>query len=136
MLRPFLMIKRFFCRGLDIRVALEKFESILVDRWSMNPDENVLVDVSPSLGLLNRAILTTCDAFFMPAMPDLFSMYGVRNIGQTLLRWKKSYDSLYNAINPQLKYLFSEKFVQFLGFTIYNARVMKKSGEQLPHGKG
>lgn len=132
------------------RITLSQFESILVDRWSMNPDENVLsvrtmtqfrtiatrytnqfdyeyvfVDVSPSLGLLNRAVLTSCDAFFMPATPDLFSMYGVRNIGQTLLRWKKSYDSLYNAVNPQIKCLFPEKFVQFLGFTIYNARGRK-----------
>lgn len=116
----------------------------------MNPDENVLavrtmtqfrtiatrytelfgydyvfVDVSPSLGLLNRAILTTCDNFFMPAMRDLFSMYGVRNIGQTLLRWKKSYDSLCTTINPQLRCLFPEIFVQFLGYTIYNARGRK-----------
>lgn len=76
--------------------------------------EYVFVDVSPSLGLLNRAVLTSCDAFFMPATPDLFSMHGVRNIGQTLLRWKKSYDSLYNAVNPQIKCLFTEKSVQYI----------------------
>lgn len=61
----------------------------------------------------------------MPATRDLFSMYGVRNIGQTLPRWKKSSDSLCNAIKPQLRYLFPEKFVQFLGYTIYNARGRK-----------
>lgn len=129
------------------RITLSQFESILADRWSISPDENVLAirtitqfrtiatryaeafdyeyvfaDVSPSLGLLNRAIITTCDAFFMPATPDLFSMYGIRNIGQSLLRWKKSYISLYNAIGTPLKSLFAPDFVKFLGYTIYNAR--------------
>ncbi len=129
------------------RITLSQFESILADRWSISPDENVLAirtitqfrtiatryaetygyeyvffDVSPSLGLLNRAILTTCDAFFMPATPDLFSMYGIRNIGQSLIRWKKSYDSMYNAVGVQLKKLFAPDFVKFLGYTIYNAR--------------
>lgn len=129
------------------RITLSQFESTLADRWSISPDENVLairtitqfrtiatryaekykyeyifLDVSPSLGLLNRAIITTCDAFFMPATPDLFSMYGIRNIGQSLTRWKKSYNSLYNAIGEQLRNLFAPDFVKFLGYTIYNAR--------------
>lgn len=129
------------------RITLSQFESILADRWTISPDENVLairtitqfrtiatryaenygydfvlLDVSPSLGLLNRAIITTCDAFFMPATPDLFSMYGIRNIGQSLVRWKKSYRSLYDAIGEQLRSLFAPDFVKFLGYTIYNAR--------------
>lgn len=129
------------------RITLSQFESTLADRWTISSDENVLsirtitqfrtiakryaesykfdyifIDVSPSLGLLNRAIITTCDAFFMPASPDLFSMYGIRNIGQSLVIWKKSYDSLYNTISPQLKSLLPSVDVKFLGYTIYNAR--------------
>ncbi len=132
------------------RITLSQFEGILADRWSISPDENVLtirtitqfrtiakrytekygyeyvfVDVSPSLGLLNRAIITSCDAFFMPATPDLFSMYGIRNIGQSLEKWKRSYQSLYNAVNQPLKALFAPTFVKFLGYTIYNARGRK-----------
>lgn len=84
--------------------------------------EYVFVDVSPSLGLLNRAIVTSCDVFFMPATPDLFSMYGIRNIGQTLEKWKKSYETLYEGVNPKLRFLFPSKFVKFIGYTIYNAR--------------
>ena len=105
------------------RITLSQFESVLADRWSISPDENVLavrtitqfrtiatrytekygyeyvfVDVSPSLGLLNRAIITSCDAFFMPATPDLFSMYGIRNIGQTLEKWKQSYQAIYRGV--------------------------------------
>lgn len=61
----------------------------------------------------------------MPATPDLFSMYGIRNIGQALNKWKKSYISLYNSVNPQLRELFSPDFVKFVGYTIYNARGRK-----------
>lgn len=129
------------------RITLSQFEGILADRWTISPDENVLsirtitqfrtiakryakkynfdfvfIDVSPSLGLLNRAIITTCDAFFMPAAPDLFSMYGVRNIGQSLERWKKSYNSLYEGLAIPLKKLLPSTYVKFLGYTIYNAR--------------
>lgn len=129
------------------RITLSQFESVLADRWSISPDENVLavrtitqfrtiatrytekygyeyvfVDVSPSLGLLNRAIITSCDAFFMPATPDLFSMYGIRNIGQTLEKWKQSYQAIYRGVNPQLRSLFASDFVKFVGYTIYNAR--------------
>lgn len=132
------------------RITLSQFEGILADRWSISPDENVLairtitqfrtiarryaekydyeyifVDVSPSLGLLNRAIITSCDAFIMPATPDLFSMYGIRNIGQSIEKWKKSYGALYNAVAPQLRQLFAPEFVKFIGYTIYNARGRK-----------
>ena len=129
------------------RITLSQFEGVLADRWSISPDENVLavrtitqfrtiatryaqkygyeyifVDVSPSLGLLNRAIITSCDAFIMPATPDLFSMYGIRNIGQSLQKWKKSYQALYEGVDSQLRVLFAPNFVKFIGYTIYNAR--------------
>lgn len=132
------------------RITLSQFEGVLADRWSISPDENVLairtitqfrtiamryakqlgyeyvfVDVSPSLGLLNRAIITSCDAFFMPATPDLFSMYGIRNIGQSLIKWKKSYQALYESVKVQLRPLFAPDFVKFIGYTIYNARGRK-----------
>lgn len=132
------------------RITLSQFEGILAERWGTSPDDNVLtirtitqfrtmatryaktfnyeyvlVDVSPSLGVLNRAILMSCDSFFMPATPDLFSMYGIRNIGQSLNRWEKSYNLLMDSITPQLKKLFAPEFVKFLGYTIYNARGRK-----------
>src|SRR3989338_775470 len=44
----------------------------------------VIVDTSPSLGALNKVIISTVDGFFVPALPDLFSLYGIRNIGRAL----------------------------------------------------
>lgn len=83
----------------------------------------VLIDVSPSLGLLNRSILTTSDTFFMPTNPDLFSMYGIRNIGQSLKCWNSHYDStVFSKLTPMQKALFPNEHVKFLGYTLYNAK--------------
>jgi len=128
-------------------ITLSQFETVLADRWS-NPSDGdvlsirtmtqfrtiskrysaefgfdfVLVDVSPSLGLLNRAIVTTCDSFFMPVTPDLFSMYGIRNIGQSLKKWENSSIQINNIKTRALRALYPEDCVKFLGYTIYKAQ--------------
>lgn len=86
-------------------ITLSQFENTLAERWRINLEEHVLtirtitefrtiairyaelfnydyifVDVSPNLGVLNHAIISTCDAFFMPVMPNLISI---------LVKWKK-----------------------------------------------
>lgn len=48
----------------------------------------VLVDVGPNLGALNRAALVTADSVVVPLAPDLYSLQGLRNVGQTLRRWR------------------------------------------------
>lgn len=129
-------------------ITLSQFETVLADRWS-NPIDGdvlsirtmtqfrtiskrysaefgfdfVLVDVSPSLGLLNRAIVTTCDSFFMPVTPDLFSMYGIRNIGQSLNKWEDSSIQIENIKRSSLRALYPEECVKFMGYTIYKAQV-------------
>lgn len=82
----------------------------------------VIVDTSPSLGILNKVIISTVDGFLVPCLPDMFSLYGIRNIGTSLLKWKKEFDSLYTLLSSEKRAEFPEKFVSFLGFTIYNAK--------------
>ena len=82
----------------------------------------VIVDTSPSLGQLNKTILTTVDAFLIPCAPDLFSLYGIRNIGSSLHRWTTELKTLYSLIPPSRRPAFPESFVGFLGYTIYNAK--------------
>jgi len=87
----------------------------------------VIIDTSPSLGALNRNILSQADGFIIPANPDLFSLYGIRNIGSALALWKKQYDSIFALLSDAKRHDFSEKFVRFLGFTLYNARRLQGS---------
>jgi cellulose biosynthesis protein BcsQ len=91
------------------RLSLHKYENKIAERWSgMYQSDNlairtvtnirsictnysseyqydyVLIDTSPSLGILNKVIISTVDGFFVPAQPDMFSLYGIRNIGNAL----------------------------------------------------
>lgn len=51
----------------------------------------VLLDVGPNLGAINRAALLAADFVVTPLAPDLFSMQGLRNLGPTLLDWRRAW---------------------------------------------
>lgn len=82
----------------------------------------VLIDTSPSLGALNKVIISTVDGFFIPASPDLFSLYGIKNIGKSLGAWKDEFNIIYKLISDEKRGAFPKNFVTFLGYTIYNAK--------------
>ena len=86
----------------------------------------VLIDTSPSLGALNKVIISTVDGFIVPCLPDMFSMYGIRNIGSSLKQWKQEFDTIYKLISNSKRERFPNEFVQFLGYTIYNAKKYQK----------
>ena len=82
----------------------------------------VVIDTSPSLGMLNKVIISTVDGFIIPCLPDMFSAYGIRNIGRSLSVWKKEFDTIYSLISNSKRKKFPDNFVKFLGYTIYNAK--------------
>lgn len=129
------------------RITINQFESRLSERWSgayqgvplsirtisqiRHIAENygtqqgfdfVIIDTSPSLGTLNKVIISTVDGFVIPALPDMFSLYGIRNIGNSLTQWKKEFDTIYQLISDEKRSYFPQNFVRFLGYTIYNAK--------------
>lgn len=50
-----------------------------------------LVDVGPNLGAINRATLIAGDYYAVPMASDLFSLQGLRNIGERLDIWKSGW---------------------------------------------
>ena len=129
------------------RLSIHKYENKIAERWSgayqgdnlsirtitnirnicqlyskQNNYDYIIVDTSPSLGILNKTIISTVDGFFVPAQPAMFSLYGIRNIGSSLSLWQKEFKTIYGLISEEKRKRFPEKFVQFLGYTIYNAR--------------
>lgn len=104
---------------INIRRICEKYSSIY------NYDY-ILIDTSPSLGILNKVIISTVDGFLIPASPDMFSMYGIRNIGDSLEQWQNEFNIIYQLISKEKRNKFPQKFVQFLGYTIYNAKKQSK----------
>lgn len=82
----------------------------------------VIMDTSPSLGTLNKVIISTTDGFLIPCMPDMFSLYGIRNIGNALTVWQKQFDTIYHLLSDEKRKSFPKNFVRLLGFTVYNAK--------------
>jgi cellulose biosynthesis protein BcsQ len=89
--------------------------------------EFVIMDTSPSLGILNKVAISTADGFIIPCGPDVFSLYGIRNIGRALKQWRSEFEVMQGLLSVAKRRDFPSSFVQFLGFTIYNAR--KYSGQ-------
>lgn len=81
-----------------------------------------IIDTSPSLGILNKVIISTSTGFFVPCMPDMFSTFGITNIGMALKMWKTQFDTMYSLLTDKKRAAFPNEFVKFLGFTIYNAK--------------
>lgn len=138
------------CPNLDLipgRLTLHMYENKITSRWSdafqgeplalrtitkiralateyaeKEKYEFVIMDTSPSLGSLNKAIISTVDGFVIPFMQDMFSLYGIRNIGNALSEWRKNYEIIQSLISEQKRNLFPSDFVKFLGYTVYNAK--------------
>jgi cellulose biosynthesis protein BcsQ len=102
--------------------TLSEIRRLLLQYATEHNYDYVIVDTSPSLGQLNKTILTTVDAFLIPCAPDLFSLYGIRNIGNSLSRWTAELKTLYQLIPATRRPSLPSKFVGFLGYTIYNAK--------------
>lgn len=84
--------------------------------------EIIIFDTSPSLGALNRHLLSLADGFLIPCSPDLFSVYGIRNIGDALRTWRKQFDSIFHFLSDSKRALFPNRFVKFIGYTLYNSK--------------
>ena len=91
----------------------------------------VIIDTSPSLGMLNKIVISTVDGFIIPCSPDLFSLYGIKNIGKALSVWHREFSTCYQIISEEKRREFPEKPVRFLGYVIYNAKKRSDARNEL-----
>lgn len=84
--------------------------------------EVAILDTSPSLGMLNRVIISMSTGFFVPCMPDMFSTFGLTNIGLALRTWSSQFSTMYSVLSDKKRGSFPPNFVKFLGYTLYNAK--------------
>jgi cellulose biosynthesis protein BcsQ len=84
--------------------------------------EVAILDTSPSLGIMNRVIISMSTGFFVPCMPDMFSTFGLTNIGLALKQWQNQFSTMYSVLSDKKRGAFPPHFVKFLGYTIYNAK--------------
>lgn len=70
-------------RTLWLETLLENYE----DQYDV-----VLFDIGPSLGALNRSVLSASDYFITPMGADIFSIVALRNIAEWIISWTQSYE--------------------------------------------
>lgn len=75
-------------KGLRITSAIWR---ILQNSAQACEAELILVDMGPNLGAINRTILLSADYIVIPLAADLFSLQGLKNLGETLRKWKKDW---------------------------------------------
>ena len=101
---------------------LTAIRSLCIEAGKKYGYEIAILDTSPSLGMMNRVIISTSTGFFVPCMPDMFSTFGLTNIGLALRTWRSQFDTMYSLLSDKKRSIFPTHFVKLLGYTIYNAR--------------
>lgn len=101
---------------------LTAIRTICLEAAKKHGYEVAILDTSPSLGMLNRVIISMSTGFFVPCMPDMFSTFGLTNIGLALRTWQSQFSTMYSVLSDRKRSAFPPGFVKFLGYTIYNAR--------------
>jgi cellulose biosynthesis protein BcsQ len=108
---------------------------------SHRPNYDVaFIDVSPSLGALNRSVLLSCDNFITPLGADAFSLLGVRNISRWISGWIDYYEvALEQAerLNPGAleKFEISREIpirAGYVGYTLQQYIAKSKEGVRRP----
>jgi len=70
----------------------------LIEKGMQEEVDIFVLDTSPSLGSLNRAVMLGADYFTVPMNPDGFSVQGVENFGLTLERWRRDWKITAKAV--------------------------------------
>ncbi len=105
-----------------------------------NDYDLVLIDVSPSLGALNRSALLSCNYFITPLGADAFSLLGLRNISRWMSGWIDYYEiglEQSERLNPGTLERFSvprDIHIKkgFIGYTLQQYIAKSKGGERRP----
>ena len=100
----------------------------------------IFVDVSPSLGALNRSVLLSSDYFITPLGADAFSLLGIRNISRWMDGWIEYYQvglEQSNRLNPgNLDKFHVPRDIPikegYVGYTLQQYIAKSKGGERRP----
>ncbi|PTY00623.1 chromosome partitioning protein [Spartobacteria bacterium LR76] len=123
-------------------LALSSFESNLSEAWAKCLDRQepafrttsafyriiresgesfradiALIDVGPNFGAINRAALISADAVVIPVAPDLFSIQGLRNLGPTLMDWRREWQTRLE-LNPADDLVLPSAVMRPLGYVV------------------
>ena len=98
----------------------------------------IFIDVGPSLGAINRAVLIGSDYFVVPMSSDIFSLMAIRNISLSLIEWKRLLGKGLEEykIKEQSDYLIGQNpavwRLSFAGYLIQQYTAKTSEGQRRP----
>lgn len=81
-----------------------------------NADFNI-IDIGPNFGAINRATLIAADYVVVPMAADLFSLQGLKNLGNRLDNWHTEWEDRTNR-NPEPTLLLPKGIMKPLGYVV------------------
>src|SRR5258706_879597 len=112
--------------ALRAQSAIHRYIEFARDKISA---ELVLIDLGPTLGALNRAMLASSGYVITPDAPDLFSIQGTENLGNKLVGWRKECDQC-NAASDNKSLSIPQGRPTYLGYVVqmHNLRTNSQGG--------
>ena len=114
--------------------SIDKYESAAMaakiqELEALKKFDLIVCDLGPSLGALNRAALVAADFVVIPMGPDLFSLYGLRNLGPVLKSWRKQWKARHRNFKENhsgSKFDLPSGEMQPLGYIVNRHSVLRK----------
>lgn len=96
----------------------------------------ILVDMGPNLGAINRTILISSDHIVIPMTPDRYALQGLKNLGDTLVDWRQSWDDAKRRKKPEVDFDLPVGIMQPLGYIViqHSERQRRGDGKTYPVG--
>ena len=76
--------------------VVSSFYRIILEASAKFEVEYCIIDVGPNFGALNRAVLIAADYVVVPMAADLFSLQGLKNLGNRLGTWKTEWEDRFS----------------------------------------
>jgi chromosome partitioning protein len=76
-----------------------------------------IIDIGPNFGAINRATLIAADYVIVPMAADLFSLQGLKNLGNRLDDWHKEWEDRSNR-NPEPTLFLPKGIMKPLGYVV------------------
>jgi len=84
------------------------------DHWGA---DYVIIDIGPNFGAINRATLIAADYVVVPMAADLFSLQGLKNLGNQLGTWKGQWADRASR-NPESSLILPAGNIKPLGYVV------------------
>ncbi len=98
------------------RIVSSFYRVILEANKRFEADFNI-IDIGPNFGAINRATLIAADYVVVPMAADLFSLQGLKNLGNRLDNWHSEWEDRANR-NPETTLVLPQGVMKPLGYVV------------------